>query len=889
MVTRGRLLIGAALVVVMFALAVFSVAAFFFALVALALVVLWRVSRRTAESDSSAAPYPTPEPQVRPTRVPPRRKRIARPSPLTGAEAGGVWPPTPAARVGVPSAGAIAPIPDRRRESRPPALSTREIERKIVPTDVVPKDKPTSRPTTPATGDSPRVALRTSVEPTQKLESPPPPPARTPLPLPTRPSGPELGQPWFAGPGSSVVAYGQTLDEPLIYVCDRKVYRDADASLLCLRRPIEPPKQDIQGALGYWPEVARLWPSQLGEYVQWLASGRKDSAIDVGYVFLYFYGLERRVLVDCQDFAAIAREVSRLMNVYADSRSLRNYGVGLILRMIVTGRLVANESVFSRLDDVASNASAETLHSVVLGHHARTGEPLSADWALRMVRRFPAAKAGIVVERTAEAASTLFANRYAEAFPDGVKLAVSERPLRVTYEAASPTIMALPPYSEQLSPVRWPRANGWSSASKRLLSLWNACVDDLRPAARRQGDSTEASLSSYFALPEDLRGSLPHPAQLAWDEAASEAPTVGSFCLIPVSKLAAIAGIDQKPKLSMADSRLVSTLVRSFQRHLEPDPELTGERLEWVSHVSVFTADDSESAATSPLFRLAAIALALLTQISVEDGEEGREVALSRVDHLAAVIGLPPQDATRLRAQAARLTIDELPKVERRKIEEIAQSSAVRELLTDLMVEVAGATAGVSNREASSIRRLAGRLGISREDIDRRLGTPLEPEAKAAELQPVSPLPLDLDRIRKLRRESAEVSEFLRQTISDSDVDAEEPELRGEATSEVPDVGAARISVASAAQPPAHENEATAMPVLPAELLAMAKELASRPAWTTSELSACARRHGSTLAVAVDSINTWADVKLGDWVLTLDGGGYVVNTGLLAAAGESDD
>jgi hypothetical protein len=39
-------------------------------------------------------------------------------------------------------------------------------------------------------------------------------------------------------------------------------------------------------------------PGCRGAYLDWLASDRSDASCPVGYVFIYFYGLERRVLAD---------------------------------------------------------------------------------------------------------------------------------------------------------------------------------------------------------------------------------------------------------------------------------------------------------------------------------------------------------------------------------------------------------------------------------------------------------------------------------------------------------------------------------------------------------------------------------------------------------------
>lgn len=53
--------------------------------------------------------------------------------------------------------------------------------------------------------------------------------------------------------------------------------------------------------LGYWPSFNRLSESSRGAYLTWLASERENPNVPLGYVFIYFYGLERRILVDSKE------------------------------------------------------------------------------------------------------------------------------------------------------------------------------------------------------------------------------------------------------------------------------------------------------------------------------------------------------------------------------------------------------------------------------------------------------------------------------------------------------------------------------------------------------------------------------------------------------------
>lgn len=83
--------------------------------------------------------------------------------------------------------------------------------------------------------------------------------------------------------------------------------------------------------MSYWPSYSDISPDARKGYLQWLATGRQDPAVDIGYVFLFFYGLERRALIDLKsrpedpDLTVIAQEVRRLLSIYDQNSSFHNY------------------------------------------------------------------------------------------------------------------------------------------------------------------------------------------------------------------------------------------------------------------------------------------------------------------------------------------------------------------------------------------------------------------------------------------------------------------------------------------------------------------------------------------------------------------------------------
>ncbi|MDD5509762.1 MAG: TerB N-terminal domain-containing protein [Dehalococcoidales bacterium] len=68
-----------------------------------------------------------------------------------------------------------------------------------------------------------------------------------------------------------------------------------DPSTIFLKLPIKKPtRPDSVEALGYYPSYAALRPEQRWVYLNWLQDVTEE--VDIGYVFIYYYGLERQLL-----------------------------------------------------------------------------------------------------------------------------------------------------------------------------------------------------------------------------------------------------------------------------------------------------------------------------------------------------------------------------------------------------------------------------------------------------------------------------------------------------------------------------------------------------------------------------------------------------------------
>ena len=171
----------------------------------------------------------------------------------------------------------------------------------------------------------------------------------------------------------------------------------------------------------------------------WLAGGRLGSSADVGYVFLFFYGLERRVLVDAKIDAAARRRcrpsgvegcgrstATALFKLYKNLPRVRR-GIGCLREGAVFGGPAAGD--LKRRD--AAAAASRTF-----GQCALDGRGAAA-WALCWAWWNPTCPCRVWRGGAKRNSTGNFKRIYGQRFADGLKLEKWRTKLEVSYRAAS--------------------------------------------------------------------------------------------------------------------------------------------------------------------------------------------------------------------------------------------------------------------------------------------------------------------------------------------------------------------------------------------------------------------------------------------------------------------
>ena len=683
------------------------------------------------------------------------------------------------------------------------------------------------------------------------------------------------------------------IEHPMTYWAAGKT-RIAEASCIEKNLPVGMPISEPIGALGYWPRYESMTPGQRGNYLSWLASGKQGQLDDIGYAFVYFYGLERRVFIDGKDVDLIIPEVVSLLCRYPESGSFNGY----LSRFIAFSaarmglRSITNDGFALCFDQAPLKSYSEDLLAVILGWFYQHNLPLPARWAFEVARQDVRTMRSVVIDRAPEQFRSLFMQKYHERFAEGMVLKAAERERLIEYHPASPSLMLLGHSSAAFAAVRIPNVLGLQSQFVHLSQIWNGCVEELRDFSRAVGKGLDTTTrEAWEALPPALRKEVDHPDASHWKAIATSHVHEDGFSFAPISKLAEIQGFQPREKMTAAQSRSLARTAEDIGLAIIPDARITGRTYAWSDEVVLFQPEEDASLAQESCYRAASCMLELGMIVAGADGKIDPEETARIEQFLDNQFRLSSDESRRLKAYGILLS-KRPPSISSlsRSLQE-ALTLDQRAMIGKYLIGVAAANGIIDRKEISSLKSIYKALEIE---------TPLD--ALLAELRQSGSQPVEVQRIRREERigeaipqrelmpvdkpsditlnsealtrimaETAEVSRILGQALCENESEMNKSEVVERAMpSAVP------VAVAS----PTNSN----LPFSADQLMALDKryhaplaELLEQQVWSPDDLTKLAKRHQLMRTGMLDTINSWAYDSLGDEILVEDNNMYKVN------------
>jgi tellurite resistance protein len=472
--------------------------------------------------------------------------------------------------------------------------------------------------------------------------------------------------------------------------------------------------------LHYWPAYHELPPATRGAYLLWLAGGRCDPGVPVGFVFLFFYGLERRSLIDSRtspaaqaEIPGMRAEVERLLRLYGDSRSFHGYATRFLEALdLLAGIAVDIDGPPPAFAGDHTWWEIPLLIRLGLATFAAAGRSLPASWALAWVESHPDVHLRTPTRRCREEFTSLFSLRYGARYGDGMVVKPNKTKLTVTYRPASGGFHG----EVSLSVGDLSDVSALSAPVRKLAELAHSCSDELDAYSRWLGRHPDGAgtLPAVALLPAELAAGAHGEADelCRWVDSQLDA---ASEVVIDGTALTRRWPSATADKLTKADAVALAQLLGRRGYGMEPDVRFGGPPLS-AGPAVVFRLAPNAPTAAGPAYRAATVLLQLAAAVSGADGEvsdaERRHLAM----HLEGSLHLAAAERRRLTAHLSWLVEAEagLRGVKKRLVDlQPDQRSAIGEFL----VGVAAADGVISPTEIVALTKIFQLLGLNPADV----------------------------------------------------------------------------------------------------------------------------------------------------------------------------
>jgi tellurite resistance protein len=536
--------------------------------------------------------------------------------------------------------------------------------------------------------------------------------------------------------GETVRVAGYAIPGGLIYVGSglRSPYGGVEPSLIDPMLDVSRHSAGrIVDQLGYWPSYASISAVSRAGYLRWLADGRREKLAPTGFMFLFMYGLERRVLVDGVDDATELRQIRdemlRLQAAYrSSSPSFQGYSTDFIqlLELMLLQRDPASDPSPPRLSE--NRSSMPVAIRVQLGRLSAAGQSIPAALAFAWTWFTPALTLRTPATRCRQEYEALFEILYRENCGGGVVVPPTKRTVSLTYNPASAgigvtkaTLEGIPDVSDAVE-LRLP-----------LIEIANSAQSMLDGYSRYIGKhpGTETSLEAISRLPTPLINSTLDgvSALRSWAEALSEEGLQGE-----ASDLFRLWGhSEHTSRLTKAESVPIAQLLGELGFGVEPDVRFRGEPFSRDRPVLVFPAPVGGPRSPTAEYDAAQLLVHLAVAVSAADGHIVDVERSTLLQHIESSLGLSDDEKVRLHSHARWIAtgaskLKGLPK----RVAEL--SSEHSSGLADLLIRVAVSDGVVAKEEVDILMRIFTVLSQNPSLVASRLHTALSSTQVAVEL-----------------------------------------------------------------------------------------------------------------------------------------------------------
>jgi len=519
-------------------------------------------------------------------------------------------------------------------------------------------------------------------------------------------------------PGESVKVGDYEITGGFIYIGGRLKSEDGydtDSSLIDPTLKVNSNSPDYSGGeMGYWPSYSSISPKSRAAYLEWLVSDRSDPDCYIGYVFLYFYGLERRLLIDGQknnlpkeELLALIHEVQRLRDIYGSNRSFNGYSTNLIAHAWV---LYDKEStpdpslIFGK-----RNFSSVFLYQ--LGQCVADGKPVPPLLALAWVKSHPDYNLRTPARRCEKEFDQLFSIKYQQKHGEGLLIKPNKTKVELEYNTASSSLMS---YRWETIKLDLPDPSRLKGPVKKLMDIAEQCIVELEPFSRflgRQGNSRDA-LASISYLPDALAEQSESKQFLKLKEWLEDIAR-SSNGVVSTKEFLACLGDEAPVKINKKESEMITGLVEKAGFGMAPDIRFHQAKPDLDGKIVVFSEPHGAGFDPSHAFNQVGTIIRLGAMVASIDGHiDGSEIKVLE-DLIVSDDQLNDKEKGSLKAYLhwrlnSKINMTGL----KARLESI--SNREKSAVSHILISVALADGNVDPKEIKQLEKLYTSLGLDK-------------------------------------------------------------------------------------------------------------------------------------------------------------------------------
>ncbi|MFA4824797.1 MAG: TerB N-terminal domain-containing protein [Methanoregula sp.] len=692
----------------------------------------------------------------------------------------------------------------------------------------------------------------------------------------------------WVGFGNSITVHGYTIVNPLTYWSDGASLPQ-EASCIDRKLSIGKTVTDSQ-TLSYYPQYSNLTPGQRGKYLSWLSRGRNDDLDEIGYAFIYFYGLERRGIIEKEDTEKLLVEARRLLTRYPNSNSFNSY-VNHFIAYLVGSRLnEMDESAifrffpaFDNLDEISAN--------VILSWCWRNNKSVSWELGYSLSKNSRSSPKSNIVKKNPELLKRLFKEKFQIHFPQGIPIDPDYNLFQMDYRPASPSLLGYVGYSpatKRIESVSLCIPSQGTEHFQRLSKIWSECLEELKPLTNKlEKTGGKVTREVYSLIPDELKEGMIHPDLELWQQYLSSKTPVNGLTIAKISEFAGFLGIEERASLTATQSRTISTTAEEMGYVIVPDPAIAGTSYKWNDAVAIIPIDDKENIITEN-FQRAALIFEMAHGIAASDENVSPEEEDLLYQFFTERFTLKPSEINCLKGLQQVLAIQppSLSRIGKRLSKHLNPEQKIA--LANFLGEIVLLDNKFVKEEQKAIKTVFKALEIDPTVSDELIKkflvghVPDEPitvlkSGKTRKGEAIPPpvikpeFSINREKLKQTMEDTRAVQDILASVFEQEEKEMEidiEPEVK------IPETPVKTYTRPGEFDLPFAPET---IPSLDTKYLSMLHDIMKTDEMSQDDFTGLARKHNLMPRAAFDDINTWADEELGDFLLEESESRIVIN------------